>query len=401
MHATQLLHKFLKKSCPKIHNNRLNSLLATVDSLLEGRRLTLTSLGRSSMGNAQVKNKIKQVDRLIGNEHLHNELFDCYRAIAALLIGNKPRPIILVDWASVDNRNKFHVLKATLAFEGRGITIYDQVEYKDRPRKETNNSHDQFIDNLYKILPVGCKPIIVTDAAFIARWFKRIQVKDWYFVGRLRGLVKMRKPGDDSTWKTCQTMFKTATGVPKNLGEYILSKKNPLTCQLYLYKGPKKGRKRKNRNGTNKKRKIRQDYQKAANEPWLLASNLPKSFNIEKKIIEIYKMRMQIEETFRDIKDARYGFGIRLTLSNCKKRITVLLLIAALALMVLGILGMAAYDAGMYRMYQANTIKDRKVLSYWYLGQQIYEHDRSGVSIKIFKKTFLNMINKICHYEIE
>jgi hypothetical protein len=224
MHATQLLHKCLKKSCPQIHNNRLNALLFTVNSLLEGRRLTLTSLGRSSLGNAQVKNKIKQVDRLIGNEHLHNELFDCYRAIAALLIGNKLRPIILVDWASVDNRNKFHVLKATLAFEGRGITIYDQVEYKDRPRKETNNSHDQFVDNLFKILPLGCKPIIVTDAAFSARWFKRIQAKGWYFVGRLRGKVKMRKP-DDSTWETCQTMFKTATEVPKNLGEYVLSKK--------------------------------------------------------------------------------------------------------------------------------------------------------------------------------
>jgi hypothetical protein len=110
---------------------------------------------------------------------------------------------------------------------------------------------------------------------------------------------------------------------------------------------------------------------------------------------------MQIEETFRDIKDARYGFGIRLTLSNCKKRVAVLLLIAALALMVLGILGMAAYDSGIYRTYQANTIKNRKVLSYWYLGQQVYEHDRSGISIKILKKMFLNMINKICHYEIE
>lgn len=399
MYSTQLLHNLLKKSCPQIHNNRLNCLLSAVNSLLGGRQLTLTSLGRSSLGDAQVKNKIKQIDRLIGNKHLHNELFDCYRAMASRLIGNKLHPIIIVDWASVDNRDKFHVLKAALAFEGRAITIYDHVEYKDRPKKEKNNSHDQFIDNLFKILPPGCKPIIVTDAAFIARWFKRIEAKGWYFIGRLRGLVKMRKP-DNTAWKTCQKMFNVATATPKDLGEYVLSKKNSLNCQLYIYKEPKKGRKRMNRDGTIKKRNLKKDYGRAANEPWLLASNLPKSFTLEKKIIKFYKMRMQIEETFRDIKDARYGFGIRLTLSNCKKRVTVLLLIAALALIVFGILGMTAYDSGIYRKYQANTIKSRKVLSYWYLGQQIYEHDKYTTPIKTLKRTFLNMIDNICHHEI-
>src|SRR5690349_7430908 len=93
MHATQLLHNVFKKSCPQIHSTRLNCLISSVESLLVGRRLTLTSLGRSSLGNTQVKNKIKRADRLIGNVHLHNELLDCYKAIARLLIGNKLHPI--------------------------------------------------------------------------------------------------------------------------------------------------------------------------------------------------------------------------------------------------------------------------------------------------------------------
>lgn len=381
-----------------MHSSRLNCLTSLVDSLLVGRRLTLTSLGRSSLGSAQVKNKIKRVDRLVGNAHLHGELLDCYRAMAHLLIGNKLHPIIIVDWSSVDNRNKFHVLKASLAYEGRAITIYDQVEYKDRPRSETNNSHDQFVENLFKILPAGCRPIIVTDAVFIARWFKRIEKKGWYWIGRLRGLVKMRKKSEKN-WQTCQQMFKTATNTPKALGEYVLSKKNPLNSKLYIYKGPKKGRKSKNRDGSIKKINPKKDYKKAGNEPWLLASNLPKSFKIEKKIIKFYKFRMQIEETFRDIKDPRYGFGVRMTLSNCKQRVTVLLLIAALGLLVFGVLGRAAYESGEFRRFQANTIKNRRVLSFWYLGQQIYEHTGGAKPGSLLQQTLMAILEEVPTYD--
>lgn len=394
MHAITLLHKTLGRSAPQIHCSRLNALMSGVDSLLAGRRLTLTALGRSSQGQTQVKNKIKKMDRLLGNKKLHNELDDCYKALAHFLISNKMHPMIIVDWASVDNRNKFHVLKASLAYEGRAITIYDQVEYKDRPKKAVNNSHDVFIDTLSKILPKGCQPIIIADAGFSVKWFKRIEAKGWYWVGRLRGLVKMKKT-DTNDWESCSNMFKKASNIPTEMGEYIIGKKNPLVCRLYLYKECKKGRKRQNRDGSIKKCSPNADYKKAANEPWLLASNLSKSYTIAKKVVKYYKTRMQIEETFRDIKDRRYGLGIRETLSNCKKRVTVLLLIAALALLVFGALGHVGYKSGAYKHYQANTTTHRRVLSFWYLGQQIYEHDKKSIQKADILYAFSSIIEGI------
>ena len=53
------------------------------------------------------------MDRLIGNNALHQEINDIYGAIASLIIGNKKHPVIIVDWANIDNRDKFQVLKAT------------------------------------------------------------------------------------------------------------------------------------------------------------------------------------------------------------------------------------------------------------------------------------------------
>ncbi|HAT8183784.1 TPA: transposase, partial [Legionella pneumophila] len=51
-------------------------------------------------------------------------------------------------------------------------------------------------------------------------------------------------------------------------------------------------------------------YAKGAKEPWIIITSLPKGLNTAKKIIKIYKLRMQIEGAFKDIKNKRYGFRL-------------------------------------------------------------------------------------------
>lgn len=60
-----------------------------------------------------------------------------------------------------------------------------------------------------------------------------------------------------------------------------------------------------------------------------------------KKVVKIYRSRMQIEESFRDVKSPRFGLSLTYHRTASVKRLQVLLLIATLALMVLWILGMA------------------------------------------------------------
>lgn len=396
MREIRLLHNFLAKSLPEIHSSRLKSLVCGIENALNGSKVTLTGLGRSCLDSSKVKSKIKRMDRLLGNKKLHAEMIDIYKVIANLVIGNKKHPVITVDWASLDGRDKFHVLKASVAYEGRAITVFDQVEYKNRPKKKKNNSHDQFINNLEKILPKDCQPIIVADAAFSAKWFKRIEAKNWYWVGRLRGLVKIY---NNDKWLSCKDFFALATIIPKYLGEYTIARKNPLKCQLFIYKKPNQNRIKKNKNGTKAKSSPRQDHAKAAKEPWLLASNLPRSYSINKRVVKIYSYRMQIEETFRDTKSPHYGLGLSLTLSNHKERVSILALISALALLILGVLGKAAYELNLHRQFQANTVKHRKVLSLWYLGRQILIHMRERIPIKSLYKGLINFLDGIICYE--
>jgi hypothetical protein len=80
---------------------------------------------------------------------------------------------------------------------------------------------------------------------------------------------------------------------------------------------------------------------------------------------------MQIEETLRDAKSHRFGFGLRYARSTSQHRIQVLLLLVALATLVLWLVGLAGRARDLARHFQANTIRVRAVLSTPFLGWQL------------------------------
>ena len=53
MQGHKLLHKFIEKSATNIHQKRIGAVTNAVGALLEGKRLTLTALGRASLGKSK------------------------------------------------------------------------------------------------------------------------------------------------------------------------------------------------------------------------------------------------------------------------------------------------------------------------------------------------------------
>ena len=95
-----------------------------------------------------------------------------------------------------------------------------------------------------------------------------------------------------------------------------------------------------------------------------------------KQVKRIYATRMQIEETFRDVKSARFGLGFELNGTYKTKRLQILLLIVMLALFVLWLLGLVAKMTNQHWQYQANTVKNKNVLSVNYLGLRVAKDQR-------------------------
>ncbi|TPE58324.1 IS4 family transposase, partial [Shewanella sp. LC2] len=126
MREANILQHSLHQYCPELHLKRLNSLMLASKALIECKTLTLTELGRNLPTTARTKHNIKRIDRLLGNTHLHQERLAVYQWHASLICSGNPMPIVLVDWSDIREHKRIMALRASIAFNGRSITLYEK-----------------------------------------------------------------------------------------------------------------------------------------------------------------------------------------------------------------------------------------------------------------------------------
>ena len=372
MRAIKVLHKTVLKSVPQMHLKRCHALTSAVESLLTGAFLTVTALGRGLNRTAFTKHNIKCMDRLLSNAHLQTERLSIYRALCYQLCTSLQRPVILVDWSDIVEQDRLMLIRAALVLEGRAITLYESIY----PLKKHNTpkTHRAFLKELKALLPEHCIPIIVTDAGFRGPWFKAVEALGWYWLGRVRNVVNYRLHSRQQ-WRRTTDLYYRANKHIQYLGPADLSVKRPYPCHLYLYKKSKQHRKANRSCLHHAKHSNSEVFAAQQKEPWLLATNLSPNEFSPKRVVQLYGKRMQIEEAFRDLKSDKFGFGMTISRSKNINRLNILLLIAALAALCLWWIGLYAKEQGWHRQFQANTIKDRKVLSIPFLALQVIQRD--------------------------
>jgi len=378
MQARTVLHKVVNQVSSTMHARRRTALEALVWSAMRGQALTVTDLGRGLEGRAREKHCIKRADRLLSNSHLQSEREALYGRLCQWLIGAQVHPVILIDWSDLDATKSFQVLRASLAVAGRALTLYEAVHGRETALKAA--AERAFLETLQQCLPAGCCPIVVADAGFRTPWFKAVEALGWYWVARIRHrhLVQFEAGG---AWTPVKALHKQATHTPRLLGEVRVTKRNPHACRLVVYRGKPHGRHRLTRFGARAQSCASEKQAQAGREPWVLATNLPDRGTLAKKVVRLYASRMQIEEAFRDLKSTRFGIGFEQHRTTHGGRLGVLLLIAALALMVLWLVGAAARAHGQARHYQANTVRAHPVLSVIFLGTRLCQRECEALTV--------------------
>ncbi|EED4851180.1 IS4 family transposase [Salmonella enterica] len=382
MPARQVCQNFFRDALAPLHKYRQNALLDATIALINGASLTLTSIGRYLPGTAQVKNKIKRVDRLGGNESLHRNIPLIFRNIIAMLTSQLSLCVIAVDWSGYPSQ-EHHVLRASLICDGRSIPLLRWIV----PSEKQQNAKVQqaFLNTLAEAVNPEARVIIVTDAGFQNAWFRHIESLGWDFIGRIRGNIQMRLEAKGEYWFRRQEL--QASSKPEYLGPGTLARSEYARCDghFYLHKKEPKGRKNKrSRCGIARPSQLK-DASPAAKEPWLIFSSTD-DFK-PRVIMKLYSRRMQIEQNFRDEKSERFGFGLRASYSRSAGRVLALSLLATLSTIVLWLVGYHAENKGLHLRYQANSVRIWRVITYLTLAENVLRQ-----SPLILKRTVLRTV---------
>jgi hypothetical protein len=174
-----------------------------------------------------------------------------------------------------------------------------------------------------------------------------------------------------AAWIRFDKLYEAARVKARDLGACLVTRYQPYSCRVVVV------RKRRRRWHAAQRRlaldsRERQEVQ-AAREPWVLATSI-QDIGAE-GIVDTYASRMQIEETFRDAKSSRFGWAMEGARTARRERVEIMVLLAALASLLILMVGISAEGAGLHRKYQANTISTRRVLALTTLGRLVLLHE--------------------------
>lgn len=314
-----------------LHKKQQLSLFMIGYAILWSDRLGITAVGTAmalrAFGGRKPKHGTKQVDRCLSNENLDLQtLFDGY---VPIVVGQRRSIGVALDWTEFDKDDHSTVNLSLVTRSRRSIPLVWFTVKKSRLKGRRGKHERKALRMLADALPVGVDVIILADRGFgDVKLYEYIhETLGFDFVIRFRPNIYVESEG----W-----LWHAGDLVPRNghirvLRDTTVTEKElgPYTVVLTKAAGMK--------------------------DAWCLATSLSDG----KKVVQWYSRRFQCEEAFRDLKDKRYGYGLRLTrIGRCDRRDRFLLLFA-LAYLVQTLMGASSEDIGFDKDLRANTVQER------------------------------------------
>lgn len=336
MHASSILQRFLHEQCGFMHAKR-QRCVARIAQAACTKGLGVVKLGKGIGSPEKLRHSIKCCDRLLSNPRFQQERITVYRALARQILCKVSTAAVLVDWSDLRADGSLQLLRAAVMAEGRALTIYEEVH----PQSLLGSPIIQrlFMRRLRTVLPPDCRAIIITDAGFRAAWFHMLEQQKWLWIGRIRNR-DMVCPEGATEWAGCKTLYAKANGHAQHLGRFSYARSNPVPCSLTLQRRPPQHRHYNTKLGQPCRSAHSQKARAAQTEPWLLAASPRLNALSAKDVIRAYAGRMQIEQTFRDLKSHRGALGLSTCQTRSAPRMAMLLLIGALASYALWLIGL-------------------------------------------------------------
>lgn len=327
-----------------LHKKRQLSLAYGAMGVLGSSSLFLHEIGKG-MAKARDKNKkhaTKQIDRLLSNKGI--SIWDLSAQWVPYLIGSLGKILVALDWTAFADDKQYMLSLNVVTGKGMSTPLLWKTVDKERMKHNRARYEDQMLSRLKEVLPAGVRVTLLADRGFADQKFFRFLDEELHFdyVIRIRG----------NTVISHKNTNQSAQSYVKKNGPAVQLKQAKITLQQYEV------------------RQVVIVQDKGMKAPWVLVSNGDMK---AREVINYYSKRWKIEPYFRDLKDGRFGYGLRETHILASDRRDRLMLIVALSYMLLLQLGQAGEQLGFDKKLKVNTVKTR-THSLFRQGQHYYEH---------------------------
>lgn len=344
--APRHVHDFIFRIEFDLHAKRVASLADATVGALQGAQLAVGALGRALAvaKDLDSKHAIKQVDRFFSNTGV--DVWELFASWVPFVLGGRPEIVVALDWTDFDQDDQSTIALYLITKHGRATPLLWKSVVKSDLAGWRNEHEDVLLQRLGEVLPPGTKVTVLADRGFGDQALYEL-LKDqlgFEFVVRFRGIVKVT----------------SADGATKPAKDWVPGSGRPLLLR--------KARVTKTRREIGGVVCVKA---KGMKEPWCLATSHEDKAGAE--IVKLYGRRFTIEESFRDLKNLRFGMGLSDTRISTPERRDRILLVGAIAAALLTLLGAAGEAVGEDRRMKANTSKER---THSLLNQGLYYFDR-------------------------
>jgi len=315
-----------------LHAKRVHSLADATVGALQGAQLAVGALGRALAvaKDLDAKHAIKQVDRFFSNTGV--DVWALFATWVPFVIGSRPEIVVALDWTDYDQDDQSTIALHHVTKHGRATPLMWKTVVKSELKDRRNEYEDALLERFREVLPAGVKATVLADRGFGDQALYEL-LKDQLlldFIVRFRGIVKVTD--EHGVTKTANEWV-PETGRPRLLRKARVTKTRREVGAVVCVKA------------------------KGMKEPWCLASSHDEKTAAE--IVKLYGKRFTIEESFRDLKNLRFGMGLSDTRISSTGRRDRILLVGAIAASLLTLLGAAGEACGLDMRMKANTVKTR------------------------------------------
>lgn len=313
-----------------LHAKRVRSIAHGVLGVLAGDDLSVAAVGRGAARarGTSPKHGIKQVDRFLSNQGVVME--KVFAGWVPWLVGERDSIVVAMDWTEHDHDDQSTIAIYLVTRHGRATPLIWSTVTKSTLAGRRNDYEDEVLLMLYRVLPSDIQVTVLADRGFgDTAFYAGLNELGFDYVVRFRGCIHMAV--SDGAQKPASE-YLAADGSARRYDDVTLTQRG---CQVPC---------------------VVTAHHKGMAEPWYLATSRR---NTADAIVKLYGRRFSIEETFRDIKDIHFGMGLSATHIGRPDRRDRLMLLAAIAHMLLTLLGRAGESMGLDKQLRANTATKR------------------------------------------